>query len=93
MVQHELVTLSNTEAIRLTPNGVHSGLDITLQNINADGYVYVGGVGVTTSDYGYRISPNHAISFELPGQSALYAIASSTGLKVAILKTNLEAGS
>jgi hypothetical protein len=93
MVKHELITLSNSTATRLTPNGIHSGLDITLQNVNSDGYIYVGGEDVSSSDYGYRISPNHAISFELPGQSALYAIASSSGLQVATLKTNLEAGS
>ncbi len=93
MVKHELITLSSSIATRLTPNGIHSGLDITLQNVNSDGYIYVGGEGVSSSDYGYRISPNHAISFELPGQSALYAIASSSGLQVATLKTNLEAGS
>lgn len=34
MTQHALTTLSNTTATRLTPNGIHSGMDITLQNVN-----------------------------------------------------------
>ena len=93
MAQHSLITLSDTTATRLTPNGIHSGMDITLQNINQYGYVYVGAEDVTSSSYGYRIAPNHAISFELPGSDALYATASSAGLQLAVLKTNLEKGS
>ena len=92
MTTHSLTTLSNTDAVRLTPNGDHSGMDITLQNVNASGYVYIGGEGVTTSNYGYRIMPNHAISFELPGYDALYAISSAPEMKLAIIKTGLEVG-
>lgn len=93
MANHNLVTLTNTAATRLTPNGVHSGMDITIQNVNLYGYIYVGAIGVTVANYGYRISPGHAISFELPGTDALYAIASDNNMKVAVLQTNLEKGS
>ena len=92
MTAHILQNLSNTVATRLTPNGIHSGMDITLQNVNDSGYVYIGGENVSSSDYGYRIMPNHAISFELPGADALYAIASSSNMKVAVIKTGLEIG-
>ena len=92
MTIHELTTLSNTQAIRLTPNGVHSGMDITLQNVNSSGYIYIGAEGVTSSDYGFRLMPNHAISFELPGYDALYAIASSADMNLAIIQTGLEVG-
>ena len=90
MTQHALTALSNTTATRLTPLGSHSGLDITLQNVNADGYIYVGGEGVTSSNYGFRILPNHSISFELPGSDSLYAIASTTSMSVAVLSIGLE---
>ena len=93
MTQHVLTTLSNTEAVRLTPNGVHSGMDITLQNVNSDGYIYIGAEGVSSTDYGFRIMPNHSISFELPGNNALYAISSINEMKLAVLKTGLESGS
>lgn len=92
MTSHRLQALGNTEAIRLTPNGDHSGMDITLQNVNASGYIYVGGEGVTSSSYGFRIMPNHSISFELPGYDALYAIASAADMSLAILETGLEVG-
>lgn len=93
MTTHSLTTLSNLTATRLTPQGSHSGMDITIQNVHASAYVYVGGEGVTSSNYGYRIAPGHAISWELPGKDALYAITDTNNSNVAILKTNLEAGS
>jgi hypothetical protein len=78
----------------LTPNGTHSGIDITLQNVNASGYIYIGGDSeISDTNYGFRIMPNHSISFELPGKDELYAIASINEIKVAVIKTNLESGS
>jgi hypothetical protein len=92
MTIHNLITLSSTTATRLTPNGTHSGLDITLQNVHDTAYVYVGADGVSVTNYGYRIAPGHAISWELPGTDALYAITDTNDSKLAVLKTNLEAG-
>ena len=92
MTSHALTTLSNSTATRLTPSGIHSGLDITIQNVHASAYVYVGGEGVTTSSYGYRLSPGSAISFELPGRDALYATTDTNNSQVAIIKTSLETG-
>ena len=93
MTQHVIKTLSNTEATRITPNGSHSGMYITLQNVNESGYIYLGGEGVTTSSYGFRIMPNHSISFELPGNDDLYAISSNNEMSLAVLRTSLEDGS
>jgi hypothetical protein len=89
---HNLVTLSDSEGTRLSPAGLHSGVDITIQNVDESAYVYIGGEDVTTSDYGYRLMPNSAISFELPGRDALYAVSDTDESQVAVLKTNLEAG-
>ena len=90
---HSLTTLSTSAATLLTPNGTHSGYDFTMQNVNDAGYIYIGGEGVTSTSYGYRILPNHALSIEITGRDALYAIASASGMKIAILQTNLETGS
>lgn len=89
MANQSVVTLSNTTATRITPNGIHSGLDISIQNVNDTGYVYVGNESVTTSSYGFRILPNAAISFELDGSEALYLIASTNGLNAAVITTLL----
>lgn len=92
MTSHSLITLSDSQGVRITPNGIHSGMDITIQNIHDSAYVYIGGEGVTTSSYGYRLNPGSAISFELPGRDALYAITDTNNSQIAIIKTNLESG-
>lgn len=93
MVTHSLITLSDSTASLVSPFGTHSGVDITIQNVNASGYIYVGNSTVSEENYGYRVLPNHAISIELNGKSSLYVVASVNGMKVAILRTNLESGS
>ena len=90
MTLHSHTTLSSASATRLTPNGIHSGMDITIQNIHESAYVYIGGEGVTASDYGYRLAPGSAFSVELPGRDSLYAITNVNASKVAILQTGLE---
>lgn len=94
MASHYLITLSDEESNLLSPLPVHSGTDITIQNVNSDGYIYIGANDtVTSSDYGYRLSPNCAISFELNGRDSLYAISSLPNLVIAVLRTGLESGS
>jgi hypothetical protein len=69
-------------------------MDITIQNVNSSGYVYLGGDDtVSSTNYGFRILPNHSISFELPGKDGLFAISSENGMSLAVIKTNLEKGS
>ena len=92
MTAHSITPLSASTATRLTPNGVHSGMDITIQNISDENFVYIGGEGVDLENFGYRLNPGSAISFELPGKDALYAIADANETLIAIIKTNLESG-
>lgn len=92
MTIHHTTSLSNETATRLTPEGLHSGMDITIQNVDGSAFVYLGGEGVTTSFYGYRLAPGAAWSIELPGRDALYAITDTDESQVAVLKTNLETG-
>ena len=92
MTTHATISLSSETATRLTPNGLHSGMDITIQNVDNAAYVYIGGEDVNSEDFGYRLSPGLAISFELPGRDALYAITDVDESYIAVLKTNLETG-
>lgn len=88
---HNLYTVGTT-AIPVSPTVTHAGMDITIQNVNASGYIYVGADNVSSTNYGYRILPNHAISFELPGSSSVYIIASAPNMKAAVVRMGLEAG-
>jgi len=92
MTTHATISLSSETATRLTPLGLHSGMDITIQNLDESAYVYLGGEDVNPENFGYRLSPGLAISFELPGRDAMYAITDVDNSYIAILKTNLEAG-
>lgn len=93
MTVHSLITLNTESATLLSPSGVHSGCDLTMQNVNSVGYIYLGNSSVSETSYGYRILPNHAISFELPGKDAMYAVSSADNMKVAVMITGLESGS
>ena len=92
MTTHATITLHSSSATLVSPLGIHSGVDITIQNLSSEAYVFIGGQTVTTSNFGYRISPASAISFELPGKDALYAVSDISGTEVAVLKTGLEVG-
>lgn len=88
---HELVTLSDETETELTPEGrVHSGLDLTVQNVHATAIVYIGGTGVTTEDYGFKLEPKEAFSIELNPRDQLFAISDTDGATVALLRALLE---
>lgn len=89
---HNLYTVGNSTPVAVSPTITHGGMDITIQNVNDTGYIYVGSNTVSTTNYGYRILPNHAISVELSGKAHLYVIASANDMKAAVLTTNLEEG-
>ena len=89
MTTHALVSLNTSTETRLSPNGVHSGINISIQNVNESGYLYLGGQGVTTSSYGFRVSPGSAISFELDGNDGMYAVSQTNDLLAATIITTL----
>ena len=90
MTTHGLTTLSDSTDTRLSPAGTHSGLDITIQNVDATATVYIGGEGVTASNYGFKITAGAAWSIELPPKDEIHAITDTNGSKVAVLYTGLE---
>jgi hypothetical protein len=91
MTDHALVTLSDSAAVMVSSSGQKFlGEDLTVQNIHASAIVYVGGEGVTAADYGYRLSPGAAISFEVPARDKVYAISDVNGSQVAVLRMGLE---
>lgn len=91
MTTHK-IELVGAVAKKITPPGTHSGMDITIQNVNESGNIYVGGEGVSTTNYGYRLVPGAAISFELPGRNSLYLIADTGNSQAAVLSIGLEHG-
>ena len=76
------------DAIVIGPDGQHAGRDITIQNLS--GYnVYLGGQGVNSESFGYRLSPNAAWSVELRAGDHIYAYCGSNA-SVAVFTLGLE---
>jgi hypothetical protein len=88
---HEIVTLSNTTPVELTPEGkVHSGLDLTVQNIDEEAIVYLGAEDVSSTSYGLKLLPGAGFSIELNPRDELYAISDTDDSEVALLRVLLE---
>ena len=88
---HELLTLSDETATELTPEGrVHSGLDLTIQNVHETATVYIGSETVTALDYGFKLEPGVGFSVELNPRDQLFAISDTDGSTAALLRVLLE---
>lgn len=87
-VTHEIVTVGEIPVI-VGPSGNHAGRDITIQNLSQSTNVYIGGEGVTTTNFGYKLLPNSAWSVELKGKDVIYATC-DTEADVAVFMLGLE---
>ena len=87
---HDLLTLSDTTATELTPGANHSGLDVTIQNVDETAIVYLGASNVTASDYGFKLDPGAGFSVELNPRDRLYAISDTNESNAALLRVFLE---
>ena len=88
---HETFTLTTSgTAYEIIPELGGNGKDMTIQNNNASATVRIGGPGVTTSNYGFKIIPNAAISFELDGTDSIWAVSSTAEATVNIMRIDLE---
>jgi len=76
MANHSVKTVSSTPVL-LSPDPTHSGADVVVQN-NSNGDLYLGSSSVTTSVYGFKLSPGTGISLRLSGREELYGVASSS---------------
>lgn len=93
MTTHNVYTLGSSTAVKISPNGVHSGVTLTIQNTDASNFVYVGASNVTTTSYGVKLIPGAIVSIDLNGKDALYLIASASNTKAAVLTNSLVVGS
>lgn len=88
---HETVTLTVAEtAYEIIPELGGNGKDITIQNNNASAIILIGGAGVTVTDFGFKLIPGSAISFNLDPKENVYAVSATAGATVNIMKMNPE---
>lgn len=85
-VTHEVVDVYSEGPIEIGPTGNHAGRDVTIQNLSETVDVYLGGEGVTTESFGFKLEPKAAWSIELRAGDHIYATASeSTNVSVFML--------
>lgn len=88
---HATHTLTVAEtAYEIIPALAGNGKDVTIQNNNASASVLIGGPGVTVTDYGFKILPNAAISFELDGTDSIWAVSETAEATVNTMRIDLE---
>jgi hypothetical protein len=90
MASHNTFQVNDTP-VRITPPGVHSGMDITIQNTSLDNNVFLGGPGtLNSSTFGYMMPPLSTFSVELPPRDAIYAVTENGDALVAVFRLGLE---
>jgi hypothetical protein len=89
MANHFIVTLSSTTPTRLSPQATHSGVEVILQNISTNGYVYVGGPDVSSTNYGFRVDEDSAFGGNVPSKEEMWAIAETNGTVIAVYTSGL----
>lgn len=90
MADHTIITVNNSTATRITPEGTHSGIDLTIQNLDSTHHVYIGGSYVSSTNYGFLLEKGKAVAFTIQPQESLYAIGSHSTQNLAILKLSLK---
>jgi hypothetical protein len=86
--QHAVHAVTDTPVL-VSPDGVHSGFDLTIQNNSATANIFVGGLGVSPTNYGFKLKPDAAVSFELPSRYDIYVVSDGTAT-VSVLRIGLE---
>jgi hypothetical protein len=89
-VKHSHITLSDaTATLALFDEGDEVNYDVSfsVQNIDGTAIVYIGGSGVTSTDYGVKLSPGSKIDFaKTPRYPGIYAISNTNNSKIAVMR-------
>jgi hypothetical protein len=85
-VSHNRISVT-TEATKLTNDfDGRDGQTINVQNPTGGVDVYLGGAGVTTTDYGYLLKADTSFSIELQDDEKLYAVVASGTQTVNVIR-------
>lgn len=79
-VAHDVITVG-TSPVRVSIEEVVRSFDARAQSVlitAGDADVFVGGPGVTTTDYGYKIASGASLPADLGPSDVLYAVAAGT---------------
>ena len=85
-ITHNIVTVGATATVISTAVNDREGHSVCVQNPSASTTVYIGGSGVTTTDYGVALAGGADISIDLLQGEILYGIVASSTQTVNVLR-------
>lgn len=90
-LSHALITLSVSTPAILTITSAQeadysNSLTISIQNLHATHFVYLGDPSVSTTSYGFRIDPGQTWTADLMPNEDLYAVTDTGTTQVAVIK-------
>lgn len=85
-VTHNIVSVGTTATVISTAANDREGHSVLVQNPSASTTVYIGGAGVTTTDYGCALAGGADISVDLQQGEILYGVVASSTQNVNVLR-------
>ena len=84
-LSHKIMTLTETPQNLVTREAIHSTNTLSIQNIMATGYAYIGNENVSLTNFGHKLYPGQSFTVELSFSDNIYAIGDA-GVQVAVLE-------
>ena len=86
-ISHGIVSVGTTAtALNASLDGGKDGSTIFVQNPTGGQAVFLGGAGVTSSAYGYKLAIDSTLRIDLNQGEALYGVVASSTQSVAVLR-------
>lgn len=90
-LSHALVALNTTTATILTvpaasEDSYSQQLTISIQNLHASHFVYIGDATVSSTSYGFRIDPGQTFTAVLAPQDEIYGLTDTGTTNVAVIR-------
>jgi hypothetical protein len=87
-INHAIVSVGATATLLTVAasGGGKDGSTILIQNPTGGQAVFLGGAGVTSSSYGYRLASGSDMSMELNQDEEVYGVVASSTQSVAVLR-------
>ena len=90
-LKHKIIQINSSTSTLLTDLASDNDfyirkLNISIQNLDTQKYLFIGDNTVSNSSYGLRLDPAEIISIDLSPNDDLYAISDSGTFNVAVLK-------
>jgi hypothetical protein len=90
-LSHQTLTLYASATVQINPIAgtipdYCEGMTLSVQNLHASNYVYLGNSGTSSVSYGFRLAPGQAWSADLDPSDIILATTNNTSSQIAITR-------